>query len=104
LQALRSIKTTGISFFWKVPMNRLLATLAASVFAFAAQAQTAAPTAPTAPTAPAAPAAAPAPMAAPAPAAAPAPQAKATKTHKVAKSGHKKVAKKKARKTHAKTV
>jgi hypothetical protein len=101
LQALRSIKTTGISFFWKVPMNRLLATLAASVFAFAAQAQTAAPTAPTAP---AAPAAAPAPMAAPAPAAAPAPQAKATKTHKVAKSGHKKVAKKKARKTHAKTV
>jgi hypothetical protein len=43
-------------------------------------------------------------MAAPAPAAAPAPQAKATKTHKVAKSGHKKVAKKKARKTHAKTV
>lgn len=82
-------------------MNRLLATLAASVFAFAAQAQTAAPTAPTAP---AAPAAAPAPMAAPAPAAAPAPQAKATKTHKVAQSSHKKVAKKKVRKTHAKAV
>ena len=79
-------------------MNRLLATLAASVFAFAEQAQT------TAPTAPAAPAAAPAPLAAPAPAAAPTPQAKATKTHKVAQSSHKKVAKKKARKTHAKTV
>ena len=79
-------------------MNRLLATLAASVFAFAEQAQT------TAPTAPAAPAAAPAPLAAPAPAAAPTPQAKATKTHKVAQSSHKKVAKKKVRKTHAKAV
>jgi hypothetical protein len=81
--------------FSKVLMNKLLATLAASLFLVAAHAQTAAP---------AAPAVAPAPVAAAAPEAAAAPQAtaaapKASKTHKAAKSSHKKVAKKKAHKT-----
>jgi len=91
----KASKQPAFPFFWKVPMNKLLATLAATLFVFSAQAQTAAPAAP----APAA-----APMAAAAPEAAPAPQAmKATKTHKAAKS-HKKTAKKKAHKAAAKAA